>query len=93
MKDKKVHIDNIPMLVAIVNEDGEVVYINKYMIRDDIFSKIKDKNINDFIKEEKGSNNIEFVIDDRRMDVTFHKTRLDSGKIIIFINSEYRKIL
>jgi signal transduction histidine kinase/CheY-like chemotaxis protein len=92
LETNKIHIDKIPMLVAIVDDEGEVIYLNKYMLKDEIFSKIKDKNINDFIKTEE-DNMIEFVIDHRRMNVNFHKTRLDNGKVIIFINTDYNSHL
>jgi CheY-like chemotaxis protein len=81
------------MFVAILNEEGEVIYLNKHMLKDETFSKLKNKNINDFIKNKFPSNNIEFVIDDRRMNVSFHKTQLECGKAIIFINSEYNSCL
>lgn len=90
---KQVDVDNIPMFVAILNEEGEIIYLNKHMLKDELFSKLKNKNINDFIKNKLPSNNIEFVIDDRRMNVSFHKTQLECGKAIIFINSEYNSCL
>lgn len=90
---KNIHIDSIPMVIAIIDEDGNIVYSNKYLLDDKIFSKLKNKDINKYLKDAfNGEDNItsklDFVIDDYPMDVTFKKTKLSNGMAAIFINSD-----
>ena len=91
-----VSIDKIPMIVAIADEDGDIVYSNKYMLNDEVFSCIKSTNINNYIGDinrysyDTSHNNIEFIMGKRKMDVSFTKTKLSSGRLLVFINSDYK---
>lgn len=90
----KVHVDKIPMIVAIVDDQGSIVYSNKYLLDDKIFSKLKDKNINEYIKDltdDDGiTDKIDFIIDDKPFQVSLKRENLSDGKAIIFINSHQK---
>lgn len=94
MNRLKVALDEIPMVIAIIDEAGDIVYSNKFMLSDKVFSKIKDTNINKYVQG-KGSNGeacvspVEFVIDNKRMQIKFNKKPLKNGKMLVFINSDY----
>lgn len=96
----KVALDEIPMVIAIIDEAGDIVYSNKFMLSDKVFSKIKDTNINKYIQAKTpGANGeadcvspVEFVIDNKRMQIKFNKKPLKNGKMLVFINSDYECI-
>lgn len=95
--DIHIPVDEIPLVVAVVNEKGENIYSNKYLLEHEVFIKLKDKNMNeyvkDFINSTENLQKVELVIDEKHIRVSLKKTILQNGMIIIFINSdtaEYR---
>lgn len=90
--DIHIPVDEIPLVVAVVDEKGENIYSNKYLLEHEVFIKLKDKNMNEYVKDFINSGDflqkVELVIDDKHVMVSLKKTKLQNGMVIVFINSD-----
>lgn len=87
-----IRINEIPLVVAIVNDIGDLVYWNKYLLENETFSKLKQTNINEFLKTFIENNEffqkVEFIIEEKPVVISLTKTNLKDGRIVIFISPE-----
>ena len=84
-----ISIDSIPIIVAVIDDQGNFVYFNKFLTeQNELFLKLQQENVKKDLKNiiSDNQNDLNIVIDDKIVNYNLKTIKIDNNTVI-FLNT------